>query len=137
WMLWVQPTVWGFVVGSLLTSLLNMTLTHLALPGASNRFRWDAGAAHELMHFGKWILLGTMITFLAFQAERLIVSRAGGPELMGVFGRALSLAGIATGLMSSFATQLILPTYSRMHQSGTDIRNSFWKVHGSAAGFGA
>lgn len=137
WMLWVEPTVWGFVIGSVLTSLLNMTLTHVVLGGARNWFRWDAAAAHELIHFGKWVLVGTMITFLAFQSERLIVSRAGGPELMGVFGRALSLAGIATGLMSTFATQLVLPTYSRMHQSGHEIRNSFWKVHGSAAGFGA
>src|SRR5205085_6082676 len=88
-------------------------------------FHWDAGAARELIHFGKWVLVGTMITFLAFQAERLIVSRAGGPELMGVFGRALALAGIATGIISTLATQLIFPAYSKMHQAGQEIRTNF------------
>jgi len=137
WMVYVEATVWGFVVGSLVTSLLNMTLTHLALPGERSRFRWEAAAVREVLHFGKWVLISTMITFLALQADRLIVAKVGDLELMGIFGRALTLAGIATGLMSTFATQLILPLYSRMHQAGRDIRKTFGVVHGSATAFAA
>jgi O-antigen/teichoic acid export membrane protein len=137
WVTCIGPSIWAFVVGTLISCLLYLILTHVALPGAPSRFRWEREAARELLHFGKWVLVSTMITFLALQAERLIVAKVGGPSLMGVYGRALALAGIATGLMSSFATQLILPLYSRMHHAGRDIRDTFGRVHGSATLFAA
>ncbi|MCC6417719.1 MAG: oligosaccharide flippase family protein [Gemmataceae bacterium] len=138
YMIWISPTVWAFVIGSLVTSLINMTLTHLALPGGGgNRFRWEKEAAHDLLHFGKWIFFSTLITFLAFQADRLIMSKVAGLDWFGVFDRAMSLASIATGLMSMFATQLVFPVYSQMHQSGRDIRQQFGRVHTSAAAFAA
>jgi O-antigen/teichoic acid export membrane protein len=132
-----DPIIWGFVVGGLSTSLLNMILTHVLLSRERNRFRWDREAVHEMLHFGKWIFLSTMITFLALQAERIIVPKVCGARLNGIYTQALSLAGIATGLMGAFATQLILPVYSRLHLAGEDIRKSFNKVHGSASVFAA
>src|SRR5262249_34947830 len=137
WMMYVDASVWAFVIGSLVTSLINMTLTHVLLPGVRNRFRWEPAAVHDLFHFGKWVFFSTLITFLAFQAERIIMPKAAGTEVAGIFDRALSLASIATGLMSMFATQLVFPVYSRLHQTGRDIRGHFRQVHTSAAAFAA
>jgi O-antigen/teichoic acid export membrane protein len=135
WIILVSPDVWAFVIGQLATSLLNMTLTHVALSGYGSRFRWEAAAARELLHFGKWIFLSTLITFFAFQAEPLIVSKVAGPSLFGVFTRAMTLGAIATELMSMFANELVFPVYSRMQREGRDIRTNFKKVHFSAASF--
>ncbi len=132
-----EKAVWALVAGSLVASLLNLCLSHFVLRGHRNRFRWDKTTVHELLHFGKWIFLSTIITFLAFQAERLIVPKVSGFEVMGVYGRAVSLAAIATGLMSAFCCQLVFPIYSRMHQEGRDIRLSFVKVQTRVAGFAA
>ena len=60
---------------------------------ALNRFRWERAAVSELMHFGKWIFLGTVITFVAFQAERLIMPKVPGIGLSGVLWRALEVGG--------------------------------------------
>jgi O-antigen/teichoic acid export membrane protein len=137
WVWWVRPDVWGFVVGSVATGILFTGLSHLALPGPRNRLRWDRSSVHELLGFGKWVFFSTIITFLAFQADRLILPKLSGLWLFGIYGRALSLAGIATGLMSTLSTQLVFPLYSRLRHQGRDIRNSFTRVHASAASFGA
>jgi O-antigen/teichoic acid export membrane protein len=137
WVCLVAPTVWALVAGSLTAGVVNTVVSHFMLRGYRNRFRWDRSAVGELLHFGKWIFFSTMITFLAFQADRLIVPKVSGFELMGVYGRALSLAVIATSLMSAFCVQLVFPIYSRMHQEGRDIRVSFGKVQARAAGFAA
>jgi O-antigen/teichoic acid export membrane protein len=137
WVCLVAPTVWALVAGSLTATLVNTAVSHVLLRGYRNRLRWDKSAVSELVHFGKWIFFSTMITFLAFQADRLIVPRVSGFDLMGVYGRALSLAVIATSLMSAFCCQLVFPIYSRMHQEGKNIRASFGKVQARAAGFAA
>jgi O-antigen/teichoic acid export membrane protein len=129
--------VWGFVAGSLVTSLVFLGLSHVVLPGPRNRLHWNRVAVRELLTFGKWIFVSTIITFLAFQADRLIVPKLSGFAVMGIYGRALSLTVIATGLMSTFATQLVFPLYSRLQHEGKDIRSKFIEVHTRAAAFAA
>jgi O-antigen/teichoic acid export membrane protein len=137
WVWWIEPDVWALVAGSLTASVINMTVSHFLVPGVRVRFRWERAALHELLHFGKWIFVSTIITFLAFQADRLIVPKVSGLDVMGVYGRALGLAVIATGLMSTFCCELVFPIYSRMHQGGRDIRTTFSRVQMRAGGFGA
>jgi O-antigen/teichoic acid export membrane protein len=137
WVYWVAPTVWALVAGGLTGSLVSLAVSHVILPGHRCRFRWSRPAVHELVHFGRWIYLSTIITFLAFQADRLLIPKVSGFQVMGVYGRALALPNIATGLMSAFCVQLVFPIYSRMHHEGRDIRQSFAKVQVRASGFAA
>lgn len=137
WAYAVKPDVWALFAGGLAQTLLVVALSYLLLPGYGNWFHWDKEAAHELFTFGKWIFLGTVVTYLAFQADRLLLPKAVGLELAGIYGRAGSLAGMATALMSTFVTKLIFPVYSRLHQEGRDIRAEFGRVHFTAAAFAA
>ncbi len=137
WARWVAPDVWAFFAGSLTQTLLLVALSHIVLPGSRNGFSWDKTAARELFQFGKWIFISTAITFLAFQADRLLIPKLEGVGESGIYGRAGALAGMATGLMSTFVGKLIFPVYSRMHQEGRDIRTEFGRVHSTAAAFAA
>jgi O-antigen/teichoic acid export membrane protein len=74
WALW-KPTVWALVVGSLASCVFRLALSHhrKVVPGERNRFCLHKPSLHDIMHFGKWIFLGTAIFFFASQADRLIL----------------------------------------------------------------
>ena len=85
--IWFYPTVWALVIGGVISCSIEMVLSHLLLPGYRNRPRWEPRAVHELLHFGKWIFLSSLFTFLAGQADRLIVGKVS-LEKLGKIGRA-------------------------------------------------
>ena len=131
---WTSPTVWALVAGSVVSPLVTMLLSHVVIPGFRNRLHWDREAVHDLMHFGKWIYISTACTFLAGQADRLVVGFQS-LALLGVYHFATQLAQIPAQLMSAFAGQLVFPLYSRLHQSGRDIKEFFNRIHLVGAGF--
>lgn len=133
--LWFYPTVWALVVGSNISALFQMVCSHLIIRGYRTHLRWDKTAVQELMHFGKWIIVSTMLTFFAAQSDRLIVGKVS-VELLGIYQIAANLAAMPATLMVTMGWQLVFPLYSRMHQSGADIRRLFARIHPVAAGFG-
>lgn len=132
----VQPTVWALVMGSIFSALLQMGISHRLIRGYRNRFDWEPGAVHELLHFGKWIFINTLCTFFAAQTDRLIVGKID-LTLLGVYHFAAMLASMPGTLMLTLSWQLVFPLYSRLHQAGEDLRAVFGRVHPAAAGIGA
>lgn len=133
--IWFYPTVWALVMGGVISCTIELVMSHFLLPGHRNRIRWDRDAAHELLHFGKWIFISSLFMFLAGQADRLIVGKVS-LEKLGVYHFAAMLAMIPMLLMNSFKGQLIFPLYSRVHQSGGSLSSMFCRVHPLGVGFG-
>ena len=87
----------------------------ILLPGTRNRFHWDRSSADEMMSFGRWIFVSTLLTFLAMQADRLIFGKLITLTDLGVYGVAAMMASRnearvpalpAVGCTSPGATQL-------------------------------
>jgi O-antigen/teichoic acid export membrane protein len=125
----------ALVAGSILASLFEMTMSYRLAPGFRHRFRWDRTATPELLHFGGWIFVSTGCMFLASQADRLVVGKMS-VELLGVYHVAATLANMPMVLIMSMSSQLISPLYSRLVNSGADLRTTFGGIHRTAAAFG-
>jgi len=119
WALFIERSLWAMAAGPLTNSMLQLILSHL-LPGHRNRFRRDRHAMKELVHFGRWIFLSTMFTFLADQSDRLVVGFLS-VTLLGVYHLANQIATVPVALMSTVARQIVLPLYSRLIESGKEI----------------
>jgi len=125
---WFWPTVWPLAFGQIAAGLIQLVWSHRLIPGYRNRLRWDRTALHELIHFGKWIYVSTAMTFLANQADRLVVGYRS-LSLLGVYHMAAQLALIPHQLMLTFAGRLAFPLYSKIKQSGKDVRQFFGRIH--------
>jgi O-antigen/teichoic acid export membrane protein len=136
--LWVYkvPTVWALVVSNLFSASIHLTASHFLIRGYRNRFHWEPVAFKELMHFGKWVFVSTLCTFLANQADKLLVG-LGSLAMLGVYNFAAQLAAIPGQLMATLSWQLVFPLYSRRIQAGEDIRGAVATVHPLAAGTAA
>jgi O-antigen/teichoic acid export membrane protein len=111
---WFSPTIWSLVIGGLTSSLFQMIWSHKLNGGKANWFTWDKSAINELVSFGKWIFISTALTFLATQADRLILGKLFTLELLGIYGVAFTLSDIPRQLMLAISSKVIFPAYSRL-----------------------
>jgi O-antigen/teichoic acid export membrane protein len=113
-------SILAMAIGALASSMIQMVLSHL-LPGPRNRFRRDPACTRELIHFGRWIFLSTVFTFLADQSDRLVVGYMSMATL-GVYHIANQIAMVPVTLMGTVARQLIMPLFSRLIDAGKDLQ---------------
>ena len=109
---WVTRSVWALLVGTLAGTLLKTVLSHTMLSGRTVRFCWDAVSAREIVGFGKWIFISSIIGFLAMQGEKLILGGLLGLAAFGVFSIASNLFSAVVALYSTLNGRVIFASLS-------------------------
>ncbi|MEX3315946.1 oligosaccharide flippase family protein [Sulfitobacter sp. PS-8MA] len=107
----IWQSVLALVVGGVAGALAKLLLTHLYLPGAANRFRWEKTAVQELVHFGKWIFLSTMFWFFASQGDRAILGKFLSLEGLGIYNIGYFLASFPLLLGQNVTGRVMIPIY--------------------------
>jgi O-antigen/teichoic acid export membrane protein len=110
---WFSPTVWALIVGNLVAAILKMFFSYFVIPGYSNRFAWDKKAVWEIFSFGKWIFVSTAMTFLATQADRVIIGKLLSLKVLGVYTIAITFALLPQQAIEQFSGRMILPIVSQ------------------------
>jgi O-antigen/teichoic acid export membrane protein len=111
---WFSPTIWALVIGGLVSDSVRMVWSHRLIPGSCNRFAWDQDATNALFSFGRWIFISTALTFLATQADRLILGKLLSLEMLGVYGIAFVLADMPRQLIVVISGKVIFPAVARL-----------------------
>jgi O-antigen/teichoic acid export membrane protein len=83
-----------------------------------NRFHWDKAAAGEMLHFGKWIFVSTLITFFALQIDRLLLGKVSGLGMLGVYTIALTVATMPRDFSVSLLEQVLYPLLAEKARQG-------------------
>jgi len=112
----IWPNVWALVAGTLFSSVFKTTVSHIPviMPGIRNKLAWERDAAHSLIHFGKWILLGTAFYALASQADRLILAHKVSFTVLGVYAIAFTFADIPRQVIQQFSYRVGLPFIAKL-----------------------
>ena len=100
---WHGANVWSMVGGAVATTLVTLVGSHRLLPNYANRFAWDRSALHELVRFGKWILVSTIVTFCALQIDRLMLGRMISKDQLGVYSVAAAIALLPNMILQTLA----------------------------------
>lgn len=121
-------SIWALVAGGLIGSLTRLVLSHTILPGPANRLRWDRAALTELLRFGRWIFFSTVLTFLVGQSDRLVFGKLVPLAVLGVYSVGAMIAAMPAVLLGRMASSVFFPIYSRVRESGHDLREVFVRV---------
>lgn len=117
----VWRSVWALVISALVSSLLRTVLTHVTLPGSSNRFAWDREAGRSLVDFGRWIFISTALNFLATQTDRLLLGKLVSVADLGFYAIASNLALMPLQLVQRLGQVVFFPVVaSAMRQPDHD-----------------
>jgi O-antigen/teichoic acid export membrane protein len=128
----IQPSIWALVAGSLTARIFTTVLSHFLLRGHRDGFGWDREAAKQLVRFGGWIFVSTVLTFFAGQADRLIFGKTIPIAMLGVYSIGLLFAGIPNQLMQRLHASVVFPAFSRKlggSASPADFAAPYRRVH--------
>ncbi len=121
-----DPSLWAPLAGALALTLAKLVLSHAATFGPRLRFQWDSQAIKSLLRFGRWILLSTILGFMASNVDRvafdhLEISR----DELGVYAVATLILSAPTELLTYFALSLHLPLLSAVVRTGQPLAPAF------------
>ncbi|MCP4005095.1 MAG: oligosaccharide flippase family protein [bacterium] len=111
--LW-SPSVWALVAGTLVGSTSKTLLSHLAIPGATDRFAWDPTAARELLGFGRWILLSSATNFLSSRGDVLLLGALMSLPALGIYSLAIVMTNAASSIIGALRSRVVLPALSQI-----------------------
>lgn len=107
-------SVWALVVGGLVTSFLKCTLSHLVLEGPKPAFRLEPDALKELISKGKWILLTTLMGFIATNGDRLLLGGLADGTSFGLYSIAFGLATLGSTVLNMVMMRVAYPAISEV-----------------------
>jgi len=110
---YITPTVWALIGGNLVSSVVKTAWSHRLEPETSNWFAWEKDSVKEIMSFGTWVFVSTMMTFLASQADRLILGRLFTLQLLGVYTVAFTFADLPRQVVKRISQQVMFPVISK------------------------
>lgn len=110
----VAPSAWALVGGTLAGTIYFVLVTHafggLRLP----RFSIEQQAAGAIWRFGRWLILGSIVAFLARQADRLAVGRLEAMGVLGVLSIGQTLARIPLEIAATGTGHVLFPAVSEI-----------------------
>lgn len=106
---WFSPTVWALVAGNVLNALFTATLSHAIFPSWHVKFQWDRRAAHELIRFGIWMFITSILAFLASQLDRIVLARLVPFELVGIYSIGFMWATLPLHAIQTWIGRVFFP----------------------------
>ncbi|MDO6730120.1 oligosaccharide flippase family protein [Marinovum sp. 2_MG-2023] len=107
---WLQ-SVFALVVSGIVSMAAQLWLNMKFLPGRGNQFRWEKPAVQELINFGKWIFLSTLVGFLFHQGDKIILGRYLPIDQFGVYNIGFFLASFPMLLGMVVTRKVLIPIY--------------------------
>jgi len=126
----VDPSPWSLVAGGIAGGLVELVLSHAALPGVRNRLHVDRAALTQLLRFGRWIFLSTALMFLVMQSDRLVFGKLVDKSTLGLYGLAMTITTAPLLVLQRIEAAVFLPVFSRVHNAGQALQEVYERVRG-------
>lgn len=117
----LDPSVWALVAGSLTGTATKTVLSHLYLPRFHHRLHWDAIAAREIYHFGSWIFLSSIFTFIGVQGDRLLLGYYLSMSMLGVYSVATRFTEAFVSVQTRLTHSVLFPLFSETARSNPEL----------------
>lgn len=115
----LSPTVWALVAGRLATAVTYVVASHLKA-GMAVEFRWDSGAARELLSFSAGLLASSATYFFVTEGQRLVLAKFTTVAELGCFALAMSLSTLPDQFIGTVVEKVFFPMISRTAAGSVD-----------------
>ena len=119
---------WSLVGQAVTAPLAGMTGVWIAMPWRPGRPRRSSGV-RSMMRFGGTVTLNSLVVYLAYNTEKILLGRFWGPAALGIYGRAYQLANLPVQQLINSVGAVAFPVLSRMQSDADRLRRSFLKAH--------
>jgi O-antigen/teichoic acid export membrane protein len=88
-------------------------MSHFLNRPRRNVLRWEPAARGELLRFGTWIFLGTIVAFLAGSLDRILLGRLLTLSELGIYSIALTFARVGIEVTTRLSNTVLFPVLAR------------------------
>jgi O-antigen/teichoic acid export membrane protein len=81
----------------------------------------------SMMHFGSILTLNGLVTYVGYNAEKVMLGRAWGADTIGIYGRAQQLLFLPIDSLNSAIGEVAFSALSRLQDDPVRLRNYFLK----------
>ena len=106
---YLSPTIWALVFGGLFGSAVTMIGSYFLLPDIRQRFYLSKRFSWEILHFGKWIFVSSIVYFLSTNFDRLYLAKVIPLQVLGVYGIARSLSELLGQVVLRLGNYVLFP----------------------------
>lgn len=114
WAKWISLDVWSLVFGSYVAAGFRVAYSHMLVREHRVRFGWNREDARSMFHFGRWIFLSTVLTFLAGQLDRLMFASMLGMAMTGIYNNAVQFAIVPQQLVKKLGAVVAFPVLAEV-----------------------
>lgn len=111
---WWFQSVWGLAVGAVIGAGLKAGLSYLMLPAFNHRWNLDRDATREIIRFGRWILLGTFLGFVAGRGSQAVQGILVPLDILGLLVIAANLAWLPGDVIQRVLNAAVFPAFTRV-----------------------
>lgn len=111
---WWLRSIWSLVAGGIVAALVRTAMSHAALPGHGNRIAWDRASLAELIGFGKWVFMSSIVGFLVINGDRLLLGGMIPAQTLGMYAIAFLLVNALALVVSTITGNVVFPALSQV-----------------------
>ncbi len=126
---YVSRSVWSAVIGAVFACALRVLLSQTWIPGRNDRFFIDPSALKELLGFGRWVLISSSLTALAFNGDRFMLGYWYDAATIGQYAIALGFVTLVPQLTGKVVGAVAFP---RISQAKRESQQEFERTVGIA-----
>jgi len=109
----VDRSPWALAIGPLVGGVVKTVLSHVLIPEVRLRFQWDSGVARDLIHFAKWVYVGTIASFVAQQFLTLYLGKMVSESILALYWLAWSISVQTSKPLTLIANQVLIPLFAQ------------------------
>jgi O-antigen/teichoic acid export membrane protein len=117
---------WSLVVLSLTLPMVSTVACWLATSWIPSRPRKGVGI-RPMIHFGGSVTLISLIVYVAYNLDKVLLGRFWGAEALGIYGRSYQIINIPTDNLNSAVGEVAFAALSRLQGDPVRLRNYFLK----------
>jgi O-antigen/teichoic acid export membrane protein len=116
----VEPSVWALVVGLIAGRVVRTAISHLAFEGPRMGFEWDREIAADLWRFGRWVIGSSMLTYVAMNADRLILGGLIDAHDFGLYVIAMLWVQAGVTVLQIITHRVSMSAYSEIRRTAPE-----------------
>lgn len=124
----IDRSIWALVAGGIVSMSVKTISSHKLMPGVANQWAWDKSAFHEIFHFGKWLLVSSVLGFLLNNGDRLLLGGMVDAKTLGIYVIAYFITNSATQAVSKILASVAFPVLSEtVRTSPGKLKETYYK----------
>ncbi len=131
----IDRSIWALVAGSICSAATMALISHAWLPGNPNRWEWDTPALREIVHFGRWIFISSVLGYFVINGDRLLLGGLIDPTLLGVYVIAFFIFNSVDQMTDTLSDLLFSAFSETARERLTRLRENYYRAYAFIASF--